>query len=83
MIFKFAIKILFLAIELFLGFYSFIITDSLLIKFLFFAFSAVIIAFLIMKFTSKLLPSDTDSFPNDGFNSEEARKTEKEEFPTS
>jgi len=70
MIFKLAIKIVFLALELFLGFYSLIMTDSLVIKFLFFVVSAVIIAFLILKFTSKLLPSDTDSFPNEDFNSE-------------
>ncbi len=70
MIFKLAIKIVFLALELFLGIYSFVMTDSLVIKFLFFVVSAVIIAFLILKFTSKLLPSDIESFPSDDFNSE-------------
>jgi len=40
-------------------------TDNLWVKFLFFAFSAVLVAFAITKFTAKLLPSDIDSFPND------------------
>ena len=80
MIFKLAIKILFLATELFLGFYSMVLTDSLLVKFLFFAFSAIIIAFFIMKFTSKLLPSDIDTLPSDDFISEGS--IEKENFPT-
>jgi hypothetical protein len=81
MIFKVAIKIMFLALELFLGFYSLIMTDSLVIKFLFFVVSSVIVAFLILKFTSKLLPSDIDSFPSDDFISEE--NIEKENIPLS
>jgi hypothetical protein len=81
MIFKVAIKIAFLALELFLGFYSLIMTDSLVIKFLFFVVSSVIVAFLILKFTSKLLPSDIDSFPSDDFISEE--NIEKENIPLS
>ncbi|CAM4247380.1 hypothetical protein GILI108418_11685 [Gillisia limnaea] len=60
MIFKLIIKIGILAIELFLAFYSLLITDSLLVKFLFFAFTAIIIAFLVTKITDKLLPSDKD-----------------------
>lgn len=60
MIFKLGLKIGVLAIEIFLAFYSFIITDNLLVKFLFFAFSAVIIAFTVTKVTNKLLPSDKD-----------------------
>ncbi len=60
MIFKLIIKIGILAIELFLAFYSFLITDSLLVKFLFFAFTAMIIAFLVTKITDTLLPSDKD-----------------------
>ncbi|RKS55924.1 hypothetical protein BC962_0899 [Gillisia mitskevichiae] len=70
MIFKLAIKIVFLAIEIFLGFYSLVMTDSLGMKFLFFAFTAVIIAFAITKLTNKILPSDIDSFPNDELISE-------------
>lgn len=76
MIFKLAIKIVFLAIELFLGFYSLIMTDNLWVKFLFFAFSAVLVAFAITKFTAKLLPSDIDSFPNDDVMPENYKKHE-------
>ncbi len=77
MIFKVAIKILFLALELFLGIYSLIMTDSLMMKFLFFVVTAVIIAFLILKFTNKLLPSDIDSLPSDDFSAEKYIKEEK------
>jgi fumarate reductase subunit C len=81
MIFKVAIKIAFLALELFLGVYSLIMTDSLVMKFLFFVVSAVIVAFVIMKFTSKLLPTDIDSYPSDDIISEE--NIEKENIPLS
>jgi len=54
------LKIGILAIEIFLAFYSLVLTDSLLVKFLFFAFSAVIIAFAVTKITNKILPSDKD-----------------------
>lgn len=54
------LKIGILAIEIALAIYSFIITDSLLVKFLFFAFSAIIIAFIVTKITANLLPSDKD-----------------------
>tara|TARA_R100000935_G_C2825215_1_gene161893 strand:- start:1113 stop:1340 length:228 start_codon:yes stop_codon:yes gene_type:complete len=70
MIFKLAIKILFLATEIFLGFYSLVITDSLGMKFLFFALTAFIVAFIIAKFTNKILPSDSDSLADDEFSSE-------------
>lgn len=60
MFFKLILKIGILALEIFLALYSLIITDSLLVKFLFFAFSALIIAFVVTKLTSKLLPSDQD-----------------------
>jgi len=74
MIFKLAIKIVFLALELFLGFYSLVMTDSLTVKFLFFAVSAIIVAFAITKLTNKILPSDIDAFPNDDLVSEEYNK---------
>lgn len=60
MLFKLFLKIGILAIELFLAFYSLIITDSLLVKFLFFAFTAVIIAFAVTRITNHLLPQDKD-----------------------
>ncbi|MCM4158336.1 hypothetical protein FHG64_12195 [Antarcticibacterium flavum] len=60
MLFKFGLKIAILALEIFLAIYSIVLSDSLLVKFLFFAFSAGIIAFLVTRLTSKLLPSDKD-----------------------
>lgn len=60
MIVKLVLKIGVFAIELFLAFYSLIISDSLLVKFLFFAFSAIIVAFAVTKITNKLLPEDKD-----------------------
>ncbi|MDR9456015.1 MAG: hypothetical protein RI572_01280 [Salegentibacter sp.] len=53
-------KILFIAIEIFLGFYSLVVSDSLLVKFLFFAVTALIVAFGITKLITKLLPIDKD-----------------------
>lgn len=65
MIFKMGLKIGILAIEIFLAFYSMVLTDSMLVKFLFFAFSAMIIAFAVTKITNKLLPSDKDYVSTD------------------
>lgn len=65
MFFKLGLKIAILALEIFLAIYSMVISDSLLVKFLFFAFSAVIIAFIVTKMTSKLLPSDKDYVTRD------------------
>lgn len=67
MFFKLLFKIGILAIELFLAFYSLIITDSLLVKFLFFAFSAVIIAFAVTRITNHLLPQDKDYVSEDNY----------------
>ncbi|MDR5589354.1 hypothetical protein [Christiangramia sp. SM2212] len=58
MFLKVGIKVLFVLIEIFLGFYSFVITESLLIKFLFFAVTAAIIAFAVLKTINKILPTD-------------------------
>ncbi|HCV79931.1 MAG: hypothetical protein CMP12_19030 [Zunongwangia sp.] len=60
MILKLSIKILFIIAEIFLAFYSFAMSDSLLVKFIFFAFTAVIIAFALTKITNKFLPVDKD-----------------------
>ncbi|QED38116.1 hypothetical protein FK178_10445 [Antarcticibacterium arcticum] len=65
MIFKMILKIGILAIEIFLAVYSLALSDSLLVKFLFFAFSAMIIAFAVTKVTNKLLPSDKDYVSTD------------------
>lgn len=70
MILKMGLKIGILAIEIFLAFYSMVLTDSLLVKFLFFAFSAMIVAFAVTKITNKLLPSDKD-YVSDDFDKEE------------
>jgi len=58
MFLKVGIKVLFIATEIFLAFYSLVISESLLIKFLFFAFSAAIIAFAMLKTIDKILPND-------------------------
>lgn len=58
MILKVGIKVLFVIAEVFLGFYSLVVSESLLIKFLFFAFTAAIIAFGMLKTINKVLPTD-------------------------
>lgn len=60
MFLKFGLKILFLAAEIFLGFYSLLVSDSLLMKFLFFVFTAGIIAFIMIKLINKVMPEDKD-----------------------
>lgn len=60
MLFKLSLKILFVAVELFLGVYSMVLSDSLLVKFIFFAVTAVMIAFIVTKLIDKLLPADKD-----------------------
>lgn len=60
MLFKLSIKIIFIAVEIFLGVYSIVVSDSLLVKFLFFAVTAIIIAFGVTKIINKLLPVDKD-----------------------
>ncbi|APG61429.1 hypothetical protein [Christiangramia salexigens] len=61
MFLKLGVKILFIVVEVFLGFYSIAMSDSLLVKFLFFAVTAAIIAFLMVKFINKILPVEKDS----------------------
>ncbi len=58
MFLKVGIKILFLITEIFLGFYSLVVSESLLIKFIFFAVTAAIIAFGMLKTINKILPAD-------------------------
>ncbi|CAL65141.1 hypothetical protein [Christiangramia forsetii] len=58
MFLKVGIKVLFVITEIFLGFYSLVISESLLIKFLFFAVTAAIIAFAMLKTINKILPND-------------------------
>ncbi|WP_026933409.1 hypothetical protein [Christiangramia echinicola] len=58
MFLKVGIKILFVITEVFLGFYSLLVSESLLIKFIFFAVTAAIIAFGMLKTINKILPTD-------------------------
>lgn len=77
MIVKIILKIGVLGIELFLAFYSVFISDSLLVKFLFFAFSAIIVAFAVTRITNSLLPSDKDYYSD-----ESLLPPDKEYIPT-
>ena len=74
MFLKLSLKFGILAVEIVLAFYSFILTDSLLVKFLFFSFSAFIIAFLVAKLASQLLPPDKDTVSDPEFLTEEERR---------
>ena len=58
MFLKVGIKILFVITEVFLGFYSLVVSESLLVKFIFFAVTAAIIAFGMLKTVNKILPAD-------------------------
>ena len=60
MFLKVGIKILFVITEIFLGFYSLLVSESLLVKFIFFAVTAAIIAFGMLKTINKILPTDKD-----------------------
>ena len=65
MFFKVGIKILFIAVQVFLGFYSLLLSDSLLLKFAFFVVTAGIIAFIMLKTIGKILPVDKDYYSSD------------------
>ncbi len=60
MFLKISIKVLFIVAEILLGFYSLAMSDSLLVKFLFFVFTAALIAFIMVKFVGKMLPGEKD-----------------------
>lgn len=60
MFLKVGIKILFIITEIFLGFYSLVVSESLLVKFLFFVVTAAIIAFGILKTIDKVLPANNE-----------------------
>jgi len=60
MFLKVGVKVLFVMVELFLGFYSLVISESLLIKFIFFIVTAAIVAFGILKTINKILPANGD-----------------------
>lgn len=65
MFLKVGLKVMFVIIELFLGFYSLAVSESLLVKFLFFAVTAAIISFAMLKTINKVLPADYGSFELD------------------
>lgn len=50
----------FLAIEVILTFYSNVLEDNLMVKFLLFVITAVLIAMGVTKLASRLLPADKD-----------------------
>ena len=50
----------FLAIEVILTFYSSVLENSLMVKFLLFVITAVLIAMGVTKLASNILPSDKD-----------------------
>ena len=60
MILKASFKIAFLAIELILTFYSEILQDSLMVRFLFFVVTAVLIAMGVATLADRILPVDKD-----------------------
>ena len=66
MFFKAGIKILIIAVEIFLGFYSLLISESLLVKFIFFVITAGIIAFFITKIIDKAMPSNVELLEMEG-----------------
>ena len=60
MILKASFQLAFLAIEVILTFYSNVLEDSLMVKFLLFVITAVLIAMGVTKLASNLLPADKD-----------------------
>lgn len=56
----------FLAIEIILTFYSNVLEDNLMVKFLLFVITAVLIAMGVTKIASRLLPADKDYVSTEG-----------------
>ena len=65
MILKASFQIAFLAIEIILTFYSSVLRDSLMVKFLFFVVTAVLIAMAVTKVADRILPADKDFISNE------------------
>lgn len=57
---KFSFQMAFMAIEVILTFYSDILEDSLVVKFLLFVITAILIAMAVTKLSNNLLPEDKD-----------------------
>ena len=64
MILKLIFLAFFLIAEIALGIYSFLHTDSLLVKFLFFLLTTLIVCILIMQATKIALPVDEEQPEN-------------------
>jgi membrane protein implicated in regulation of membrane protease activity len=65
MILKASFQLAFLAIEVILTFYSNVLEDSLMAKFLLFVITAVLIAMGVTKLADNLLPADKDFVSGD------------------
>ncbi|MGB7784658.1 MAG: hypothetical protein WBL27_01025 [Salinimicrobium sp.] len=57
---KLSFQMAFLAIEVILTFYSDVLEDSLMVKFLLFVITAVLIAMAVTKLANNVLPEDKD-----------------------
>ena len=60
MVLKASFQLAFLAIEIILTFYSNVLEDNLMVKFLLFVITAVLIAMGVTKLATRLLPADKD-----------------------
>lgn len=60
MVLKASFKLAFLAIEIILTFYEDILENSLMVKFLLFVITAILIAMAVVRLANNVLPSDMD-----------------------
>ena len=66
MILKLGFQLAFLAIEVILTFYSSVLENSLMVKFLLFVITAVLIAMGVTKLANNILPTDKDFISKEG-----------------
>lgn len=60
MVLKASFKLAFLAIEILLTFYEEILENSLMVKFLLFVITAILIAMAVIRLVNTVLPIDND-----------------------
>lgn len=60
MVLKASFKLAFLAIEIILTFYEDILQNSLMVKFLLFVITAILIAMAVIRLANNVLPADKD-----------------------
>ena len=60
MVLKASFQLAFLAIEIILTFYNDVLQDSLMVKFLLFVITAILIAMGVTKLATNVLPTDKD-----------------------